>query len=229
MRSLVYIIAFITLHSCSSHEESVIEVSQVGPTIKVVDTDFSKGRLGLEHEINLVDLEKFHGHLCDGLVVGFLGMKEGLAVLYPDGISDRTNTRIVSKSSPCLTDVAIYITGGRYQFNSFYVDDAIENGFYILQRKDNNKTLVVQLNKGIKPQEIDSLGVLAVRGELSPCDLDKLKLMEDDFSNRLLSTDPKDNFTVTEINDFKWNPVLKNDHIKTDILNKDKSTCIQQL
>lgn len=229
MRSLVYIIALITLHSCSQHEESVIEVSQVGPTIKVVDTDFSKGRLGLEHEIDLADLEKFHGHLCDGLVVGFLGMKEGLAVLYPDGISDRTNTRIVSKSSPCLTDVAIYITGGRYQFNSFYVDDAIENGFYILQRKDNNKTLVVQLNKGIKPQEIDSLGALAVRGELSPCDLDKLKLMEDDFSNRLLSTDPKDNFTVTEIDDFKWNPVLKNDYIKTDILNKDKSTCIQQL
>ncbi len=195
------------------------------PTIKVIDTDFSKGRLDLQHELSLEDLEKFHGHLCDGLVVGFLGIREGLEVLYPDGVIDRTNTRIVSKSSPCLTDVAVYITGGRYQFNSFYVDNAIENAFYIIQRKDSGKTVAVRMNKGVKPKEISQLGAKAVKGELPACDLDKLKKMENNFSKKLLSTNPKDNFTVTEISDFKWHPILKNDFVKTDILNKNKAKC----
>jgi len=197
------------------------------PSIKVVDTDFSKGRLGLQHVLTLDDLVKFHGHLCDGLVEGYLGINEGLKVLYPDGIVDRTNTRIVSKGSPCLTDVAVYVTGGRYQFNTFYVDNNIKNGMFIIQRKDDGKAVSVAVNEGVKPSEINRLGDLAVKGELSACDLDKLKKMEEDYSQKLLSSKPKDIFTVTEIIDFDWRPVLKNDYVKTDILNKDKPKCNQ--
>lgn len=83
-------------------------------SIKVNDTDFSKGRLGNIQPVDLQDLSKFHGHLCDGLAEGFLALQQALYELYPDSIIDRTNTRIVSKPSPCLTDVAIYLTGGRY-------------------------------------------------------------------------------------------------------------------
>ena len=217
MRNFIAIIAIFVLVGCSNSPTNQVN-------IKVNDTDFSKGRLGLYHEINLTDLEKFHGHLCDGLVVGFLGINEALAELYPDGVVDRTNTRIVSKGSPCLTDVAVYVTGGRYQFNSFYVSNDID-GIYIVQRIDNRKTVSVRLNKGVKPEQIDLLGAKAVKGELESCDLDKLKALEDDFSDLLLSTNPKDNFTVTEVTDFNWNPVLKSDYTKTDILNKNKTKC----
>jgi acetolactate decarboxylase len=41
------------------------------PSLKVIDTDFSKGRLTNEQQITLSDVAKFHGHLCDGLVVDF--------------------------------------------------------------------------------------------------------------------------------------------------------------
>jgi len=120
MKNILYIVTIFAVISCGKPQNNqTIKENNKTPIIKVIDTDFSKGRLTLEHELNLEDLEKFHGHLCDGLVVGFLGIKEGLDALYPNGIIDRTNTRIVSKSSPCLTDVAVYITGGRYQFNSF--------------------------------------------------------------------------------------------------------------
>ncbi len=241
MKNKLYLIAIVSIGLFSCNEsinkenttqgtaqlETEIVDKNNSPMIKVIDTDFSKGRLTLEHDLTLEDLEKFHGHLCDGLVVGFLGIKEGLDVLYPDGIIDRTNTRIVSKSSPCLTDVAVYITGGRYQFNSFYVDNSIEDGFYIIQRKDNEKAVLVNLNKGVIPAEINELGVKAVKGELPACDLDKLKKMEDDFSKMLLSSNPKDNFTVSEIVDFEWKPLLKNDYVKTDILNKNKANCNQ--
>jgi acetolactate decarboxylase len=218
------LVAFI-ISSCNPKPEKSTEKISSTNTVKVLDTDFSKGRLTLEHALNLQDLEKFHGHLCDGLVVGFLGIQEGLEILYPEGIIDRTNTRVVSKSSPCLADAAIYISGGRFQFNTFYFDDSIEDGFYIVQRIDNNKAVKVQLKSGVKPSKIDQLGAKAVLGELSACDLDKLKKLEDDFSVKLLSTDPKENFTISEVIDFKWNPILKNDFIKTDILNKNKSKC----
>ncbi len=192
--------------------------------LRVNDTDFSKGRLGNIQKVELKDLSKFHGHLCDGLVVGHLALQEALLQLYPDGIIDRTNTRIISKPSPCLTDAAIYLTGARYQFNSFYVSEDID-GLYTVQRIDNGKTVVVQMNQGVKPEAINLLGAKAVKGELSPCELDGLKAMEDDFSEKLLQTDPKTNFTVAELSDFEWNPVLKNDFVKTDILNKDSGKC----
>jgi len=227
MKNLIYIITLFSVISCSQEQNDLTKENNKTPIIKVIDTDFSKGRLTLQHELNLEDLEKFHGHLCDGLVVGFLGIKEGLEALYPNGIIDRTNTRIVSKSSPCLTDVAVYITGGRYQFNSFYVDNTIEDSFYIIQRKDNLKTVKVSMNKGVKPKIIGEMGKKAINGELPACDLDKLKKLEDNFSKKLLSENPKDNFSVTEITNFEWKPVLKNDYIKTDILNKNKSNCIQ--
>ncbi|MBD0777466.1 hypothetical protein HPE56_06650 [Maribacter sp. ANRC-HE7] len=225
MKKLTSIFLMVTFINCSSPPETPITKVDKNQVITVLDTDFSKGRLILEHEIYLGDIEKFHGHLCDGLVQGFLGIQEGLKALYPNGIIDRTNTRIISNSSPCLTDVAIYISGGRYQYNSFYVDNALENGFYIIQRKDNTKAVKVQLKKGVKPDEIDELGAKAIKGELSPCDLDKLKNLENDFSDQLLSTDAKENFLVTEIVDFEWKPLSKNDYPKTDILNKNKSKC----
>lgn len=191
---------------------------------ETIDTDFSKGRLTHVQTVTLTDLEKFHGHQCDGLVVGALAMQQAMTVLYPNQPIDRTNLRIVSKPSPCLTDVAIYLTGGRYQFNTFYVDTAFE-GLYLIQRMDNLRTVSVSLNSGIKPSEIDSLGNLAINQTLSPCDLEQLRQLEDDFAETLLHSDPGSIFSLTEVTDFEWNPNPKSDYLKTDILNKDLPEC----
>jgi len=62
---------------------------------ETIDTDFSKGRLNQKQIVTINDLEKFHGHLCDGLVVGLLAMQEAMKELYPNQPIDRTNLRIV--------------------------------------------------------------------------------------------------------------------------------------
>jgi alpha-acetolactate decarboxylase/formylmethanofuran dehydrogenase subunit E len=191
---------------------------------KVNDTDFSKGRLGNIQNIDIQDLTKLHGHLCDGLVEGFLALKTGLNELYPDGIIDRTNTRIVSKPSPCLTDAAIYLTGGRYQFNTFYVSADIK-GMFIVQRIDNGKTLIISRKPKIKPSIIDEMGNKAIEKKLSACDLDTLRSKEDQYTDFLLGANSKDIFEVTEIKDFKWKPKLKNTFVKTDVLNKNAVKC----
>ena len=196
------------------------------PSIKVLDTNFSKGTLNHKQTITLRDVAKFHGHLCDGLVVGFLGAKEALYKLYPDTLVDRTNTRIISKSSPCLTDVAIYLTGGRYQFNTFFASDS-SNYIYIIQRISDGKAFGVKLKPGTKPVEIDRLGNLAINKKLNACELEELRKLEDAFSKKMLNSNPSDNFIIEELFDFKWEPQLQNKFIKTDIINKDKGTCIK--
>lgn len=191
--------------------------------IRVNDTDFSKGRLGYLQNIKLKDISKFHGHLCDGLAEGFIAINLGLQQLYPDGVIDRTNTRIVSKSSPCLTDVAIYVSGGRYQYNTFYVDDSIE-GMYIVQRMDNLKTVIIKRNPNVKPAIIDEMGNKAIAGNLSECELNELKKLESDYLNFLLKSNPIDLFSIQEITNFEWNPKYET-YIKTDVLNKNKTNC----
>ncbi|GIV43795.1 MAG: hypothetical protein KatS3mg035_0918 [Bacteroidia bacterium] len=216
---LSFWVALFILTSCQQNQPQQIPI-----IFETIDTDFSKGRLNHKQKIMINDLEKFHGHLCDGLVVGSLAIQQAMKELYPNEPLDRTNLRIVSKPSPCLTDVAIYLTGGRYQFNTFYVDTDFE-GLYIIQRIDNLKTIVVSLNKGVKPAAIDSLGNIAIQQKLSPCDIDHLRKLEDDFTQTLIQSDPTKLFTVKEIPNFQWNPKSKNDYLKTDILNKYLPDC----
>lgn len=102
-------------------------------------------------------MEKFQGLLCDGLVVGFLSLNEGLEIHYPEGKVDSPNTRIVSKGSPCLADASIYLCGSRYQYYTFFVNNELD-GIYIIQRIDNYEIVSVHLNKVVKPTEIDLIG-----------------------------------------------------------------------
>ena len=215
MKNWSFILLF-ALASCNTADKF--------PEFKTIDTDFSKGRLNHKQTITIIDLEKFHGHLCDGLVLGALAMQEAMKELYPNQPIDRTNLRVLSKPSPCLTDVAIYLCGGRYQFNTFYVDTDFE-GLYIIQRIDDLKTVSVSLNSGVKPSAIDSLGNIAVRQNLSPCDIDHLRKLEDGFIQTLINSDPSKLFTVKEISCFEWNPKIRNDYLKTDILNKHIPDC----
>ena len=193
-------------------------------TITVNDTDFSKGKLGNIQKIKVEDIAKLHGHLCDGLVEGFLALDFGLKQLYPDSIIDRTNTRIVSKASPCLTDDAIYITGGRTQYNTFYVDNTIE-GLYIVQRIDTGKTISIKRKPNVKPAIIDDLGNKAIRQELNDCELEKLKRHEVLYSKFLLKSNPEDLFQVTQLNHWQWQPKHET-YIKTDVINKNSKPCI---
>lgn len=194
-----------------------------GQIIKVNDTDFSKGKLGNMQNIKLKDVAKFHGHLCDGLVESFIALEFGLKQLYSDRIIDRTNTRIISKASPCLTDMAVYISGGRNQYNTFYVDNTIE-GMYIVQRIDNLKTILIKRKPNVKPLIIDELGNKAIKGELNECELKELKKLEDQYAKFLKKSEPEALFEVSNLQNFSWQPKLET-YIKTDIINKNKSNC----
>lgn len=217
MMNKILSLLFVIAHFVNANSQS----------IKVNDTDFSKGRLGFVQEIDLEDLVKFHGHQCDGLVEGFRALQEALFYLYPDGVVDRTNTRIISQSAPCLADAAIYLTGGRYQYNRFYIDEKLD-GLYYVERIDNGNAVYVKRKDGIKPKIIDSLNTLAVKGVLTPCALKSLQLYENDYARQLLAVNTWDLFDLyapTKKTKISWKPNKKNDYIKTDIINKNAGQC----
>lgn len=191
---------------------------------RVVDTDFSKGRLGHEQSVTIDDLVTFHGHWCDGLVVGALGLGEALKELYPTTPIDRTDLRIISRSSPCLTDVAVILTGGRAQFGTFQVSDTIP-GLYIVQRISDGRAFSVKLRPGVKPATIDSLSRFAVAQQLSPCGLDSLQALEEHFGKDLLKADPKQAFIITELTNVTWPAPAGRIYTKIDILNKNMPRC----
>lgn len=194
------------------------------PIVTVIDTDFSKGRKQHVQTLTLDDLVKLHGHLCDGLAVGYIGLREALIRLYPDSVIDRTNTRAVSASSPCLGDAAIFLSGGRSQFGTFYVDNEL-GYFAVLQRIDNGKAVGVKLRKGVKPEAIQQLGTLAEQQKLNGCDIDYLRKLEDDFTEFVLTARVSDVFEIDDLSPFEWSPKLSPPYVKTDIINKDAPAC----
>jgi len=192
--------------------------------LKLLDTDFSKYRLTHQQTITPDDDAKFHGHLCDGLVVGFLGLREAAYKIYTDSIVDGINARIVSKSSLCVTDIVICLTSGRYQFNTFYVSGSIKYSF-IVQRINNGKAYGVKLKPGVKPAAIDCLGNTANTGKSDACNIDPLHQLENRFLHQLLPADPKQVFIAEEIKNYPWNPRFLNAFLKTDIVNKNIKNC----
>lgn len=218
--------AIFYLASCQTPEKPAEPDTDTPFSIQVNDTDFSKGRLGYRQELVFDDLVSLHGHPCDGLIEGALALQFGLRQFYPDDIIDRTNTRVVSRSSPCLADAALLLSGARYQYGTYFVSDDIP-GLYVIGRTDKEEAFVIRRKEGVKPPLIDVLGNQAIAGTLSPCGIDSLRLMEEDYARFLLdSKDLSTLFEVEKLENFNWNLPLKNTFLKTDILNKNAAACI---
>jgi hypothetical protein len=50
--------------------------------------------------------------------------------------------------------------------------------------------------------------------------------LEIQFSTFLLSQKPQNLFIIEEIKNYEWLPVLKNNFLKTDVLNKKLQNCL---
>lgn len=223
---LLLLAAALALTSCQAPEQPAGPETDHPFSIRVNDTDFSKGRLGYQQALIFEDLVKLHGHPCDGLIEGALAMQYGLYQLYPDSIVDRTHTRVVSRSSPCLADAALLLSGARYQYGTYFVNDSIP-GLYIIGKTGHDEAFAISRKDGVKPPQIDELGKLAIAGILSPCGLDSLRLMEEDYARFLMNTEDLSTlFEVEPLEDFSWDLPLQNTFLKTDILNKNAAACI---
>lgn len=167
------------------------------PTFRVRDTESSHGRYAAETKTLIVkDLVKFHGHACDGLFRGVMAL--ALDTLFPDGVVDRTDLRVLSRNSPCLGDIAAYLTGGRVRFNTQDVVD--EPGvWFVVQRMTTGETVRVTETPGVYPAALSAEeSRLVAACTATPAALDVVQTAQWEWVRTVLLTTPKDTlYTVT--------------------------------
>lgn len=193
----------------------------------VRDTDSALGRLNLRpKQLALKDLARFHGHLCDGLVVSWVELSAALGVLFPEGIVDRTDLRVVSKNGPCWADAATAMTGARANHGTLALDSGVGDAF-VVQRISTGEAVHVSLRAGVFPADLaeleGSIRTRRARGEeIRPEEIDRFEALSAEFSRRLLNLPPESVVQVESLTNFVFpayspNPVVP----RGDVLNRD--------
>jgi len=193
------------------------------PMFQVRDTESSHGRYadGVK-TITVKDLVKFHGHACDGLFRGATALAQGLSALFPDGVIDRTDLRVLSRNSPCLGDVAAYLTGGRIRFNTQDVRD-IPGVWFIINRISTGDTVRVVEQPEVYPTTLAAWEArLVAQGKASPKDIDGLREAQWEWVRTVLLThDPTAIYSVERLDHWPWEAVpYGRVGIRTDVLFK---------
>lgn len=170
--------------------------------IRVRDTESAVGRLSAQPKgISLQDLARMHGHLCDGLVISYVELKAVLNRLFPDGVVDRTDLRVVSKNGPCWVDTACWLTGARINFQTLRVDASVGDGF-IVQKISTGEAWEVRLKPGVFPEPQAALEnrireQRAAGQAVDPAEVDRFEAMANELIRRLLNTPPDELLVVT--------------------------------
>lgn len=195
--------------------------------LTVLDTDSALGRRNPHPKrITLKDMARMHGHLCDGLATAWVELGQALRAMFPDGIVDRTDVRVVSKNAPCWADAGAWMTGARINQGTLVLDNSVGDGF-IVQRISTGKAVRVSLRSGVYPAELAALeqsirSRRALGDAVAPGDIDRFEHDADRFILKLLSTPPDQAATVEEISGFEFpdhsrNPLAP----RSDIINRD--------
>jgi formylmethanofuran dehydrogenase subunit E len=193
--------------------------------IQVLDTDSGLGRYSTKtKEITLEDLAKIHGHLCDGLVISYIEIKEAAKKLFLNGVIDRTDLRIVSKNGPCWVDAASMMTGARINFGTLSIDKSVGDGF-IIQKISTGEAYSTHLKAGVFPKEQADLEAkirkLKAEGKpVNPEDIDKVEEMASNLSKKLLNSPPNEILDIQPMPDYKF--AFKFSVVKRgDVINKN--------
>jgi formylmethanofuran dehydrogenase subunit E len=174
------------------------------PTFAVVDTRSAQGRLDQREKIVTVrDLILFHGHACDGLLRGVWAMRALADIAFGASPLDRSDLMVVSKNSPCLGDVAAYLTGARVRFGTHRLDDDLGLGF-IVQRCSTGETWEVREEAGFFPPLIAAWEAALLRPDLDPDDKAELLAVHeaaqwDWVRSSLLPSAPREHYCVSAL------------------------------
>jgi len=175
------------------------------PVFNVRDTENKYGRYAAKTKtITLKDLIKFHGHFCGGLVESAASLRMAFDRLFPDGIVDRTDLRIVSNNSACGADVASYLTGARARFGNHVIDNNLTESEFYVQQVSTGKTVHVKLNPEMYPKEVKAQMRKIESGQFTPKDIDIFQELQWSYARRMVSTPLKGSFIVREVNDYQW-------------------------
>lgn len=193
------------------------------PHFEVIDTRSAQGRL--DHRAKVVrvgDLVLFHGHACDGLLRGIWAMRALADSAFGPAPFDRSDLLVVSKNSPCLGDVAAYLTGGRARFGTHRLADTLGVGYQLLVLS-SGEAWEVREDPGFFPENIAAWEA-ALLGDLAESDKRELLAVHeaaqwDWVREVLLPSAPANHYRVRRLDVLELPPALI-DARRTDTVNR---------
>ena len=196
------------------------------PTFLVLDTRSAQGRLERRPKgVSVADLILLHGHACDGLLRGAYALRALFDLAFGDLPIDRTDILVVSKNSPCLGDVAAYLTGARTRFGTHRLDDGLGVGFQI-QLISTGRAWEVREEPGFFPSLIARWELALSRGDLPEADLRELIAVNEEAQwnwvrTELLPTRPAEHYLVRALDSFTPPPAVHTAR-RTDTVNRSR-------
>jgi formylmethanofuran dehydrogenase subunit E len=175
------------------------------PSFEVRDTTNKYGRYATQTKtITLKDLIKYHGHFCGGLVESAGALRVAFDKLFPDGIVDRTDLRILSNNSACGGDVAAYVTGGRLRFGSHLIDNKLKESEFFVQKISTKETVYVTLNPNVYPTEVKTQMKKIESGKFTPQDIDLFQELQWNYAKRLINRPLSESFLVEKLSRYAF-------------------------
>ncbi|MDE3147264.1 MAG: formylmethanofuran dehydrogenase subunit E family protein [Acidobacteriota bacterium] len=194
------------------------------PTFRVRDTRSAQGRFDRRFKtVTVADLVLAHGHPCDGLLRGVWAMRALADVAFAEEGFDRSDLLVVSKNSPCLGDVAAYLTGGRTRFGTHRLDDRLGVGFQV-QRLSTREAWEVREAPDFFPDVIAAWEADLLRAGRDDSEMSELLAVHeaaqwDWVREVLLPSAPRDNYTVRRL-DRLDPPAALMEARRTDTVNR---------
>jgi formylmethanofuran dehydrogenase subunit E len=181
-----------------------IAAARYAPVVRVVDTVSSLGPLSRTPQtITLVDLVRYHGHPCDGLLVAATGVAYSLAHLFPDGVVDRTDLVAATNASPCYGDATAYLTGTRTRYGTLIIDKRLGDA-WILHRRSTGTTVRVSLKPGIKPAELRGLEATLREAGCDWALMSRVVALQNELVHRVLAAAPATVFDLVALPAFPY-------------------------
>ncbi len=181
--------------------------SPYSPSFEVRDTENKYGRYAKQTKtITLKDLIKFHGHFCGGLVESAAALRVAFDKLFPTGIIDRTDLRIVSNNSACGADVASYLTGARALFGSHAIDNKLTESEFYVQQVSTGRTVHVKLNPSVYPKEVKAQMKKIESGNFEPKDIRRFQELQWEYAKKIVSRPLAESFIVQDVMGYPWPP-----------------------
>ena len=212
------------------HAPAWLDEAVALPHFEVIDTRSAQGRLDRRPKnVSVADLVLFHGHACDGLLRGAYALRALGDIAFPGLPFDRSDLLVVSKNSPCLGDVAAYLTGGRVRFGTHRLDDSLAVGF-IVRVASTGATWEVREEPGFFPAVIAAWESALLDARLIETGLlnegDKAELVTVNETvqwnwvrTALLPSLPADHYRVRALDDAVLPDAIHNAR-RTDVVNR---------
>ncbi len=217
------------------------------PVFEILATKGTSGRYYQRtYAVTIKDMIKWHGHDCEGITHVANSCKIAFAILFPDGIIDRSVLRGISGTGPCWSDGVAFLTGARLQYGTLgFFKNKDYNHAVILYREDTNVAVLATWKKGINniPDEpvvlpgeiiwkpkVDMRKVMELKrivknpkGQPDPYKVDLLRYYQWQHANDILSRPLSESYQAEIIENFKWEDwvdttkIVPNPHKRGDI------------